>query len=71
MLLDAANNVVASTATDQTGFYFFAQTNTLTVGTNYTVSVTTIPKPYTTSSPASQSFTWSAAQVSLGNFVLN
>jgi hypothetical protein len=70
-LLDAANNVVATTATDQTGFYFFAQTNTLTVGASYTVTVATIPKPYTTSSPASQSFTWSAAQVSLGNFALN
>jgi len=70
-LVDTANQVVASAATDQTGFYFFAQTNGLTVGATYTVRVTTIPKPYTASVPASQTFTWSAMQVSLNAFALN
>ena len=70
-LVDAANNMVGSTATDQTGFYFFSQTGALTVGAKYTVRVTTIPKPFTTSSPAMQTFTWSASQVSVGNFALN
>jgi len=70
-LLDAGSNVVATTTPDQTGFYFFAQTNSLVVGANYTVRITTIPKPYTTSTPTAQSFTWSAAQVNLNNFMLN
>ena len=70
-LLDAADNAVATTTTDQTGFYFFAQTNGLVKGANYTVRVTTIPKSYTTSTPASQTFTWSTAQTGLNSFVLN
>jgi hypothetical protein len=70
-LLDAGNGVVAATTTDATGFYFFAQTNALTVGASYSVKVTTIPKPYATTNPVSQAFTWSTAQISLSNFVLN
>jgi len=70
-LVDAASHVVASATTDQTGFYFFAQTTSLTAGATYTVRVTTIPKPYTAAVPASQTFTWSAMQVSLNPFVLN
>jgi hypothetical protein len=70
-LLDASNVVVATANTDATGFYFFAQTNALVTGASYTVRVSTIPKPNTTSTPASQTFTWSATQVSLGNFQLN
>jgi len=70
-LFDAGNVVVATTTSDATGFYFFAQANALTVGANYTLRVTTIPRPFTASTPASQTFTWSAAQVSLNNFALN
>ena len=70
-LSDSANNAIASTTTDATGFYFFAQTSTLISGATYNVRVTGLPKQFTTSTPASQSFTWSAAQVNLNNFVLN
>lgn len=70
-LLDANNGLVATTNTDATGFYFFAQTNALVTGASYTVRVSTIPKPNVTSIPASQTFIWSAAQVGLANFLLN
>src|SRR5262249_46226703 len=51
-LLDASNGVVATANTDATGFYFFAQTNALVTGASYSVRVSTIPKPNTTSTPA-------------------
>jgi hypothetical protein len=70
-LLNSSNAVVGTTTTDSTGFYFFPQTGSLTVGANYTVQLTGIPKPYSASTPASQNFTWSAAQVNLNGFVLN
>jgi hypothetical protein len=70
-LLNAGNGVVATTTADATGFYFFAQTNTLIAGGSYTATVTAIPKPYTTSTPTSQTFTWSAMQVNLNPFLLN
>jgi hypothetical protein len=57
-LLDSLSNPVATAVgTDATGFYYFASTGSLTKGAIYTVQVTTLPAPYTTSTPA-QTFTW-------------
>jgi hypothetical protein len=70
-LLDASSTVIATTVTDATGFYYFAQASAigLVVGANYAVVVTPA-SPYTTSTPASQAFTWSSSPV-VGGFVLN
>ena len=62
--------VVATTSTDSAGFYYFADTTGLTPGASYTINVT-IPRGYKASTPATQSFTSSATQVKLGNFILN
>jgi hypothetical protein len=70
-IFDASTAIVASMTTDATGFYFFAQANTLVLGATYKVSVTAIPAPYNISTPNSQTFTWSASQVNLSNFGLN
>jgi hypothetical protein len=61
-LLDSTSTPVATAVgTDATGFYYFASTGTLTKGAIYTVQVTTpLPAPYTTSTPAQQTFTWGA-----------
>jgi hypothetical protein len=56
--------------TDSTGFYFFANTLTLALGSSFTTQVTGFPNGFTTSTPAAQTFTWQGAAVSLGNFVL-
>lgn len=70
-ILDAASTPIATAVTDATGFYYFAQTSTsgLVTGANYSV-VVTIPAPYTTSTPATQGFTWSNTAV-VGSFTLN
>lgn len=67
-LLNASSTVIATAATDATGFYYFAASG-LTVGQSYTLRVA-VPAGYTSSTPASQTFTWSAASV-VGNFMLN
>ncbi|HTI39691.1 MAG TPA: choice-of-anchor Q domain-containing protein [Vicinamibacterales bacterium] len=68
-LLNTRKSVVATTATDAVGFYYFADPSGLTAGTAYTVTVT-LPKGYKSSSPGTQSFTWSNSPVLLPNFVL-
>jgi hypothetical protein len=69
-VLNSAKAVVATTATDSTGLYFFPLTNNWTLGAGYTVKAT-LPKGYKSSTPASQSFTWRSAAVSLNSVVLN
>jgi hypothetical protein len=60
-----------SATTDTTGFYYFANTNVLTSGTQYRVTVTALPKGFTTATPRSQVPNWSSAAVSsLSTFVL-
>lgn len=70
-LLDASSNVIGMATTDVTGFYYFANTSTsgLTSGANYALKVS-IPTGYTSSTPATLTFTWSATSV-VGNFALN
>jgi hypothetical protein len=69
-LLDPTNAVVERSETDATGFYYFATTNLLTPGRQYTVKVTGFPRKFATSTPASQLFSWSSAALSLSTFVL-
>jgi hypothetical protein len=69
-VLNPKNVAVISTTTDITGFYYFAATQGLVPGTNYTVKVA-VPKTYKSSTPSSQGFTWRSAAVALNNFVLN
>jgi hypothetical protein len=69
-ILDASKSVVATASTDDTGFYYFPVVDGWTLGAGYTVKVT-LPKGYKTSIPASQTFTWNATQMTLGNFGLN
>ena len=69
-VLNSAKTVVASATTDTTGFYFFAKTSVFVTGSKYTVKVSP-PKPYKSSTPVSQTFSWNATAVTLGNFVLN
>ncbi len=70
-ILDSLGNTVATGTTDVTGFYYFATTGVLTQGNTYTVKVTGFPAGFTTSSPASQTFTWGGTALTLGNFVLS
>jgi len=65
----SGKSVIATASTDAVGFYYFDPTG-LTPGAQYTVKVT-IPKGYKSTSPASQTFTWSANPVVLADFVLN
>ena len=69
-LLNSSKTVVATSTTDAVGFYYFAATNTLNLGAGYTIKVT-LPKGYKSSTPSTQSLTWSATPLLLGNFVLN
>ena len=69
-VLNSAKTVVASATTDATGFYFFAKTSVFLTGSKYTVKVSP-PKPYRSSTPVSQTFSWNATAVTLGNFMLN
>jgi hypothetical protein len=69
-ILNSSKVTVATATTDVTGFYYFPATGALTSGANYTVKVP-VPKAYKSSTPASQSFTWKAAGLALGKFVLN
>jgi hypothetical protein len=68
-LLTSVKTVVATAVTDSMGFYYFAGTNGLISGVNYTVNVT-LPKGYKSSMPASQTFTWRGKEFTLPNFVL-
>jgi len=70
-LLDSGGNSLATETTDITGFYYFATSYDLTSGSTYTVTVTGLPTGFTTSSPASQTFTWLESAITLSNFVLS
>ena len=70
-LADSSNTVVTTATTDGTGFYYFANTASLAPGAVYSVQVSSLPSHYTSAAPLSQTFTWNAAAVGLGNFVLN
>ena len=61
--------VIATASTDAVGSYYF-DTSLLKAGAQYMASVT-IPKGFKASSPASQSFTWSAKALQLATFTLN
>ena len=63
-LLTSSKTVVANAATDSMGFYYFAGTNRLMSGVNYTVNVS-LPKGYKSSTPASQTFTWRGTEFTL------
>ena len=65
----SAKKVIATATTDAVGFYYL-DGGALTPTANYTVNLT-LPKGYKASTPASQTFTWSASPVKLDNFVLN
>ena len=65
----SGKTVIATASTDAVGFYYF-DTDSLTLGAQYSVTVT-IPKGYKTSLPASQAITWSGGPVKLADFVLN
>jgi len=67
---NSAKTIVTSTTADSTGFYFFAKTSVFVIGGNYTIRVS-LSKPYKSSTPSSQSFSWKSDEVDLGNFVLN
>jgi hypothetical protein len=69
-ILDAANNVVATAATDITGFYFMATTGVLSPGATYTLQVTGLPAGFTIA-PANQTFIWQGGAITFSDFVLN
>jgi sugar lactone lactonase YvrE len=54
---------------DLTGFYFFATTSSLTVGSTYTIQVTGIPAPFSLPSPSFQTFIWTGKGLAF-NFTL-
>jgi hypothetical protein len=60
---------VAAT-TDVTGLYYYPNTGVLTAGAKYTANVSAFPKPYKSSAPSTQAFTWSKKAVFLSNFAL-
>ncbi len=65
-LVDSSKNIIASTATDATGFYFFARTSGLANGMTYTIKDSP-PKPY--KSGTSVSFTWAGNMVTANSGV--
>jgi hypothetical protein len=65
----SGKSVIATAATDAVGFYYF-DSAALQPGESYSVTAT-IPKGYKTSSPASQSFSWSGSALQLAPFTLN
>jgi hypothetical protein len=69
-IFDWSDNPVASAVTDVTGFYFFATTGVLNIGSTYTAAITGLPVAYMTSPPP-QTFTWSGIATTLGSFTLN
>ncbi|HWY70444.1 MAG TPA: SBBP repeat-containing protein [Terriglobales bacterium] len=57
-------NTLDTATSDATGFYFFANTGSLSVGTSFTAQVAGFPA-------ASQSFTWQGSTITLPNLVVN
>jgi hypothetical protein len=70
-ILNGGGTTMASTTTDSTGFYYFANTAIFTIGTNYTAKPTALPSPYKSASPPSQTFTWQGTLVKLNAFTAN
>ena len=71
-ILDASGSTVIATATDITGFYFFATTGgVLSPGVSYTLQVS-VPVPFSGVMPATQPFQWQGTTgIAFANFVLN
>jgi sugar lactone lactonase YvrE len=67
-ILNSSSTVVATANTDITGFYFFATTSTLSVGSNYTIQVT-VPAQFSTASPTYPAFSWTGKGLAF-NFTL-
>jgi hypothetical protein len=70
-IVNSSGRTIASSTTDASGFYFFANTGVFSIGSSYTVKITSFPLPYKTCTPASQNFTWQGTLVNVGNFVVN
>jgi hypothetical protein len=71
-IFNGSTPVPGFTATsDATGFYYFSNSTALTTGVTYTVEMTGIPGPFTSSTPSSQTFTWGGKGLALMNFLLN
>lgn len=69
-IFDSLNHLVTTSSTsDVTGFYYFSNTSLLGSGAAYTVQVTTFPGTFTSSTPASQPFTWGGKGLAF-NFTL-
>jgi hypothetical protein len=70
-LQNSSKTTVATAVTDATGFYFFADTAVLKRNGSYVMKVGAVPKPYKKSTPATQSFKWTAGAIGFKTFVLN
>jgi hypothetical protein len=62
-------NTPNTATTDATGFYFFANTGGLSLGSSYTAKATGLPAGFKSSTPASQIFKWQGQAITFGNFV--
>lgn len=62
-------NTSNTATTDATGFYFFANTGSLSVGSGYTAKVTGLPTGFKSATPASQTFKWQGQAITFGNFM--
>jgi hypothetical protein len=62
--------LIASSMTDDTGFYYFTDTSQLTRGATYTVMVTGLPKGWKLPKNPVGSFKWDGSAVALGTAVL-
>lgn len=63
-------NTTNTATTDATGFYYFANTGSLSLGSSYTAKVLSgLPAGFKSSSPASQAFKWQGQAITFGTFV--
>ena len=69
-LFDSAKHLIATAATDSSGFYYFPLTRLLTNSAQYSLLVS-VPKGYKKSTPASQTLTWNGMVMTLYPFVLS
>jgi hypothetical protein len=67
-IFNGASPVLTAT-TDMTGFYYFPHTSSLISGVTYTIQITGLAG-FTTSTPASQTFTWGGTGMAF-SFTLN
>ena len=56
---------------DATGFYFVANTGSLSIGNSFAAKVTGFPAGFKSSTPASQTFTWQGNTITFSNLLLN